>query len=72
MSVSVSSRPACCVSLSRKLLVVGLSVGDVTAGMVDQVTYANDLTSVHVSEGEIHCATNTLRTTPAKGWWKND
>lgn len=35
-----------------------------------QVTYANDLTSVHVSEGEIHCATNTLRTTPPVGWWK--
>ncbi|MEV6416124.1 protein-arginine deiminase family protein [Kribbella sp. NPDC051718] len=35
-----------------------------------QVTYANDLTSVHVSEGEIHCATNTLRTTPTQPWWK--
>ncbi|WP_328330832.1 protein-arginine deiminase domain-containing protein [Kribbella sp. NBC_00382] len=35
-----------------------------------QVTYANDLTSVHVSEGEIHCATNTLRTTPTLGWWQ--
>jgi protein-arginine deiminase len=34
-----------------------------------QVAYANDLTSVHVSEGEIHCATNTLRTTPPQGWW---
>jgi protein-arginine deiminase len=33
------------------------------------VTYANDLTSVHVSEGEIHCATNTLRTTPTLPWW---
>ncbi|NEA36089.1 protein-arginine deiminase family protein [Streptomyces sp. SID13031] len=37
-----------------------------------QVTYANDLTSVHVSEGEIHCATNTLRATPTAGWWKKD
>lgn len=35
-----------------------------------QVTYANDLTSVHISEGELHCATNTLRTTPTAGWWK--
>ncbi|GAA3572128.1 protein-arginine deiminase family protein [Kribbella ginsengisoli] len=35
-----------------------------------QVTYANDLTSVHISEGELHCATNTLRTTPTTPWWK--
>ncbi|MFI5709958.1 protein-arginine deiminase family protein [Kribbella sp. NPDC051620] len=35
------------------------------------VTYANDLTSVHVSEGELHCATNTLRTTPTTPWWKS-
>ena len=34
------------------------------------VTYANDLTSVHISEGELHCATNTLRTTPTTPWWK--
>jgi protein-arginine deiminase len=37
-----------------------------------KVAYANDLTSVHVSEGEIHCATNTLRTTPTQGWWKKN
>jgi protein-arginine deiminase len=40
------------------------------AGIGYQVTYADDLTSVHVSEGELHCATNTLRATPAKGWWQ--
>jgi protein-arginine deiminase len=34
-----------------------------------KVAYTNDLTSVHVSEGEIHCATNTLRTTPTHRWW---
>ncbi|MDX6279478.1 MAG: protein-arginine deiminase [Kribbellaceae bacterium] len=37
-----------------------------------QVAYANDLTSVHVSEGEIHCATNTLRSVPAQAWWKKN
>jgi protein-arginine deiminase len=42
------------------------------AGIGYQVTYANDLTSVHVSEGEIHCATNTLRASPAVGWWKKN
>jgi len=26
-----------------------------------QVTYVDDLTSAHVSEGEIHCSTNAYR-----------
>ncbi|WP_405056731.1 protein-arginine deiminase domain-containing protein [Kribbella sp. NBC_01505] len=34
-----------------------------------QVTYVNDLTSTHVSEGEIHCATNTLRDSLTNRWW---
>ncbi|MFC9690472.1 protein-arginine deiminase family protein [Kribbella sp. NPDC056951] len=34
-----------------------------------QVTYVNDLTSTHVSEGEIHCATNTLRDGLTNRWW---
>ncbi|MGC4943896.1 protein-arginine deiminase family protein [Kribbella sp. DT2] len=34
-----------------------------------QVTYADDLTSEHVSEGEIHCATNTLRDSLSTRWW---
>ncbi|GAA0592792.1 hypothetical protein HPO96_05865 [Kribbella sandramycini] len=33
------------------------------------VTYVNDLTSTHVSEGEIHCATNTLRDSLTNRWW---
>lgn len=34
-----------------------------------QMTYANDLTSTHVSEGELHCATNTLRDSLTNRWW---
>jgi protein-arginine deiminase len=42
---------------------------DVFAAAMDQamgrigyhVTYVDDLTSAHVSEGEIHCSTNTYR-----------
>ncbi|GHJ39757.1 protein-arginine deiminase family protein [Streptomyces sp. TS71-3] len=36
-----------------------------------QVTYLDDLTSPHVSEGEIHCATNTLRDVLGadQRWW---
>jgi protein-arginine deiminase len=39
------------------------------AGIGYQVAYANDLTSVHVSEGEIHCGTNTLRDSLTNRWW---
>jgi protein-arginine deiminase len=38
-------------------------------GIGYQVTYADDLTSEHVSEGEIHCATNTLRDSLSTRWW---
>ncbi|MGW5232767.1 protein-arginine deiminase family protein [Streptomyces nodosus] len=37
-----------------------------------RVTYVDDLISPHISEGEIHCATNTLRDVfgaPAR-WWR--
>jgi protein-arginine deiminase len=34
-----------------------------------QVTYVNDLTTTHVSEGEVHCATNTLRDGLTNRWW---
>ncbi|QKW24878.1 hypothetical protein HUT11_01030 [Streptomyces seoulensis] len=37
-----------------------------------QVSYVDDLISAHVGEGEIHCATNTLRDVfgPAARWWR--
>ena len=38
-------------------------------GIGYEVAYANELTSVHVSEGEIHCATNTLRDSLGQRWW---
>ncbi|MEU4191876.1 protein-arginine deiminase family protein [Kribbella sp. NPDC026611] len=34
-----------------------------------QVTYVSDLISTHVSEGELHCATNTLRDSLSNRWW---
>jgi protein-arginine deiminase len=45
------------------------AISKVFAGIGYQVAYANDLTSVHVSEGEIHCATNTLRDSLGQRWW---
>ncbi|MEU6477919.1 protein-arginine deiminase family protein [Streptomyces sp. NPDC047017] len=37
-----------------------------------QVSYVDDLISPHVSEGEIHCATNTFRDVlgPEARWWR--
>ncbi|MCS0601984.1 protein-arginine deiminase domain-containing protein [Streptomyces sp. LP11] len=37
-----------------------------------RVSYVDDLISTHVSEGEIHCATNTLRDVsgPEARWWR--
>ncbi|MEV1025068.1 protein-arginine deiminase family protein [Streptomyces sp. NPDC050264] len=41
-------------------------------GIGHQVTYVDDLISSHISEGEIHCATNTLRDVfgPSNRWWR--
>ncbi|MFB7597187.1 protein-arginine deiminase family protein [Streptomyces sp. NPDC056160] len=38
-----------------------------------RVSYVDDLIDVHVSEGEIHCATNTLRDVfgPGARWWRD-
>ncbi|MEU5090078.1 protein-arginine deiminase family protein [Streptomyces sp. NPDC021356] len=38
-----------------------------------RVSYVDDLIDVHVSEGEIHCATNTLRDVFSSGarWWRD-
>ncbi|NEA18415.1 protein-arginine deiminase family protein, partial [Streptomyces halstedii] len=38
-----------------------------------RVNYVDDLTGVHVSDGEIHCATNTLRDVFGHGarWWRD-
>jgi len=49
--------------------VFAAAISKVFAGIGYQVAYANDLTSVHVSEGEIHCATNTLRDSLTQRWW---
>ncbi len=51
--------------------VFATAISKAFAGIGYQVAYANDLTSVHVSEGEIHCATNTLRDSlaPTERWW---
>jgi protein-arginine deiminase len=38
-------------------------------GIGYHVTYVDDLVSTHVSEGEIHCATNTLRDSLRNRWW---
>jgi protein-arginine deiminase len=34
-----------------------------------QVTYVDDLTAEHISEGQIHCATNTARDSLGTRWW---
>jgi protein-arginine deiminase len=51
--------------------VFATAISKAFAGIGYQVAYANELTSVHVSEGEIHCASNTLRDSLAadQRWW---
>jgi protein-arginine deiminase len=51
--------------------VFATAISKAFAGIGYQVAYANELTSVHVSEGEIHCASNTLRDSlaPDQRWW---
>ncbi|WP_436531995.1 protein-arginine deiminase family protein [Actinoplanes sp. HUAS TT8] len=40
------------------------AISEVMRGIGYKVTYVDDLTSAHVSLGEIHCSTNTFRTIP--------
>jgi hypothetical protein len=46
-----------------------LVIGKALGGIGYKVMFADDLTSEHVSEGEIHCATNTLRDSLSTRWW---
>ncbi len=50
--------------------VFATAISKALGGIGYKVTYADDLTSEHVSEGEIHCATNTLRDSLSTKWWK--
>ncbi|MEV6285823.1 protein-arginine deiminase family protein [Kribbella sp. NPDC051770] len=49
--------------------VFATAISKALAGIGYQVTYADDLKSEHISEGEIHCATNTLRDSLSTRWW---
>lgn len=49
--------------------VFATAISKALGGIGYQVTSADDLTSEHVSEGEIHCATNTLRDSLSTRWW---
>lgn len=49
--------------------VFATAISKALQGIGYQVTYADNLTSEHISEGEIHCATNTLRDSLGTRWW---
>jgi protein-arginine deiminase len=47
------------------------SVRDSLAAVGVEVTFIDDWSMYHVNDGEVHCGTNTIRTTSgAAAWWE--